>query len=66
MRFHLTDEHHYMLELIADAPLLAIPEIDRYTAVLAATKLIVLTVDTKWKITHLGRAVLARRNYSLH
>ena len=36
MRITLTDEQHLMLELIADKPLPAIPEIARYTGVLAA------------------------------
>ena len=43
MRITLTDEQHLMLELIADKPLPAIPEIARYTGVLAAARLIELT-----------------------
>ena len=40
MRVTLTDEQHLILELIADKPLPAIPEIARYTSVLAAANLI--------------------------
>ena len=40
MRITLTDEQHLMLELIADKSLPAIPEIARYTGVLAAARLI--------------------------
>jgi hypothetical protein len=49
-----------MLELIADGPLAAIPEIEPYTAALPATKLIALADDTKWTITKLGEAMLER------
>ena len=45
MRIALTDEQHLMLELIADKPLAAIPEIARYTGVLAAARLIELTPE---------------------
>ena len=55
-----------MLELIADGPVLAMPEIERYTAALAATKLISLNADTKWTITKLGEAMLERQNCPLH
>ena len=66
MRFRLTDEQQLMLELIADGPLFAIPEIERYTAALAATKLIALADNTKWTITKLGEAMLERRHCTLH
>jgi hypothetical protein len=58
MRFELTDEQHLMLELIADKPLPAIPEIARYTSVLAAARLIELTEEKRWKVTRLGKAML--------
>ena len=66
MRFRLTDDLQLMLELIADGPVLAMPEIERYTAALAATKLISLNADTKWTITKLGEAMLERQNCPLH
>jgi hypothetical protein len=55
-----------MLELIADGPLAAIPEIERYTALLVANKLIALVDDTKWTITTLGEAMLERQHCPLH
>ena len=55
MRITLTDEQHLMLELIADKPLLAIPEIARYTSVLAAARLIELTAERRWTLTHRGK-----------
>ena len=66
MRFRLTDEQQVILELIADAPLVAIAEIDPYTAGLAATKLIALADNTKWTITKLGEAMLERQRSALH
>ena len=66
MRFDLTDEQHLMLELIADAPVPAIPELERYTAPLTATKLIALTDEIKWQITQLGEAMLEQRHHRLH
>jgi hypothetical protein len=66
MRFRLTDEQQLLLELIADRPLAAIPEIERYIAVLAATKLIALAADTTWTITKLGKAMLERKSCKLH
>jgi hypothetical protein len=66
MRFRLTDEQQLLLELIADGPLDAIPEMDRYTHVLAATELIALGDDTRWTITKLGEAMLERLRCSLH
>jgi hypothetical protein len=66
MHFRLTVEQCLMLELIADGPLLAIPEIDPYTAVLAATKLIALSDHTTWTITKLGEAMLERQHCPLH
>jgi hypothetical protein len=66
MRFTLTDEQHLMLELIADGPVPAIPEIELQTAPLKATKLIALTDEMKWQITQLGEAMLERRRHLLH
>ena len=66
MRFTLTDEQHLMLELIADGPVLAIPELEALTAPLLATKLITLSAGTKWNITQLGKAMLERRCRLLH
>ena len=40
-----------VLELIADKPIPAMPEIARYTNVLAAARLIELTPDAKWQVT---------------
>lgn len=66
MCFALTDEQRLLLELIADAPLLAIPELEHVTALLLATSLIALTDETKWRITRLGEAMLERQNSPLH
>src|SRR5262245_21575903 len=38
-RFHLSDEQHLMLELIADGSVPAIPELERYTAPLHDNRL---------------------------
>ncbi len=62
----LTDQQHYLLELIADGPIAAIPEIERYTAPLAATNLIALKSGAEWHITPLGEAVLERPKHRLH
>ena len=66
MRITLTDEQHLMLELIADKPLLAIPENARYTSVLAAARLIELTPESRWILTHRGKAMLEPRGYWVH
>jgi hypothetical protein len=55
-----------MLELIADKPLPAIPEIARYTGVLAAARLIELTDEKRWKVTRNGAAMLEPRGYWAH
>jgi len=62
----LTDQHHFMLELIAEGPIPASPEIERYTALLATTKLIALSKNVEWRITPLGKAVLNRPKHRLH
>jgi hypothetical protein len=66
MRVTLTDEQHLMLELIADKPLPAIPEIARYTNVLAAARLIELTLESRWTVTRRGEAMLEPRGYLEH
>ena len=66
MRVTLTNEHHLMLELIADKPLPAIPEIARYTSVLAAARLIELTAESRWTLSHRGKAMLEPRGYWVH
>ena len=66
MRVTLTDEQHLMLELIADKPLPAIPEIARYTSVLAAAHLIELTAESRWTLTRRGEAMLEPRGYGVH
>jgi hypothetical protein len=66
MRFDLTSEQHLMLELIADGPMLAIPELESLAAPLLATRLITLAEDMKWKITQLGEAMLERTHFPLH
>ena len=66
MRVTLTDEQHLMLELIADKPLPAIPEIARYTNVLAAARLIELTLESRWTVTRRGEAMLEPRGYLVH
>ena len=55
-----------MLELIADKPLTAIPDITQYTSILAAARLIELTPAGKWRVTGLGQAVLERHEHWLH
>ena len=66
MRVTLTDEQHLMLELIADKPLPAIPEIARYTNVLAAARLIERTSESRWTVTRRGEAMLEPRGYLVH
>jgi hypothetical protein len=66
MPFRLTDEQQHMLELVADSPLVATPEMERYTAVLAATRLIALDGNGTWAITKLGEAMLERQFCTLH
>ena len=66
MPFALSDKQRLMLELIADAPVPAIPKLEPITAVLLATSLIALTDETKWKVTHLGKAMLERQHFLLH
>ena len=66
MRVTLTDEQHLMLELISDKPIAAIPEIARYTNVLAAARLIELTKDAKWQVTQLGKSMMEPRGYWVH
>jgi hypothetical protein len=66
MFFALTDEQQLMLELIADRPVSAIPELQRYTTPLAATKLIALTGEAEWQITLLGKAMLERLQHRVH
>jgi hypothetical protein len=62
----LTPEQHLMLELIADNPIPAIPEVARYTSILAAARLIELTPELLWRITQLGEATLESRGPWLH
>jgi hypothetical protein len=66
MRVTLTDEQHLMLELIADKPLPAIPELARYTSALAAARLIELTAESRWILTRRGEAMLEPRGYWVH
>jgi hypothetical protein len=67
MRVELSDEQHLMLELIADGPVAAIPEIARYTAALASARLIELTADAKWQVTQLGKTLMEpTRGYWVH
>jgi hypothetical protein len=55
-----------MLELIADNPIPATPELARYTTVLAAARLIELTAEAHWRVTRLGEAMLEPRGYWVH
>jgi hypothetical protein len=66
MSFKLTDQQHLMLELIADRPVRATREIERYTAPLEATRLIALSDEAEWQITRLGEAMLERLQHRLH
>jgi hypothetical protein len=65
MSFALTNEQLVILELIADRPVPAIPEIQRHAAPLAANKLITLTGEVEWQITLLGKAMLERMEHRL-
>jgi hypothetical protein len=51
---------------IADGSVLAIPELERYTAPLRKNRLIVLTDEIKWQITQVGEAMLEQRHHRLH
>jgi len=66
MRFVLSDEQQTMLELIADHPVPAMPELEPLTAPLLATGLIGLAEGSMWKITHLGEVMLEKRENVLH
>ena len=66
MPLKLTDQQHVMLELIAERPVPAIPEIEHYTAALKATELITLMDEAEWRITRLGEAMLERLRHTLH
>jgi hypothetical protein len=66
MRVTLTDDQHLLLELIADKPIPVMPEIARYTNVLASARLIELTQDAKWQVTRLGKAMMEPRGYWVH
>jgi hypothetical protein len=66
MSFKLTDQQHLILELIAERPIPAIPEIECYLAPLEATKLITLMDEAEWRITQLGEAMLERLLHRLH
>lgn len=66
MSFKLTDHQHLMLELIAERPVPATPEMKRYSAPLEATKLIALMDEAEWRITQLGEAMLERLRHRLH
>ena len=66
MSFVLTEEQRFLLELIADRPVPAIPALQRQTAPLAATELIALTGDVEWQITLLGEAMLERMEQRVH
>jgi hypothetical protein len=62
----LTHEQHVMLQLIAEGPLRAIPEVARYTTPLAEARLIELTPEEQWRVTRLGEAMLEPRGRWLH
>ena len=66
MPFKLTDQQRVMLELIAERPVPATPEIKRYIVPLEATKLITLMDEVEWRITRLGEAMLERLQHTLH
>jgi hypothetical protein len=61
MRFQLTDEQRFLLECLADGPMLAVPELERHTAQLAAVNLIALAEGTEWTLTTLGEAMLEQQ-----
>ena len=62
----LSDEQRLLLELIADNRVPALPELARYTAMLAAAQLIELTPQAQWRLTPFGEAMLAPRGRWLH
>jgi hypothetical protein len=62
----LTDEQHFMLEVIAERPIPAISEVSPYVAALAEARLIELTPERHWRVTELGKAVLEPRGHWLH
>ena len=65
-RNRLTAEQYLLLEVIADRPLPAVPEIAQYASILAPARLVELTQRGKWRITGFGRAVLERHEGWLH
>jgi hypothetical protein len=65
MRFQLTDEQRFLLELLADGPMRAVPELERHTARLAAVNLIALADGTEWTLTTLGEAMLEQQQHRL-
>jgi hypothetical protein len=66
MPIEISHEQLVLLELIADQPLDAIPELARYTSGLLAAQLIELTPDERWRLTQDGAALLEPRSYWLH
>ena len=66
MPLKLTDHQHLMLELIAERPVPAIPEIEHYVAALEAIELITLMDEVEWRITRLGEAMLERLQQTVH
>jgi hypothetical protein len=65
-RSSLTAEQYLLLEVIAERPLPAVPEIAQYALILAAARLVELTPRRKWRITRFGRAVLERHEGLMH
>jgi hypothetical protein len=65
-RSSLTAEQYLLLEVIAERPLPAVPEIAQYALILAAARLVELTPRRKWRITRFGRAVLERHQGLMH
>ena len=61
----LTAEQYLLLEVIADRPLPAVPEIAQYALILAAARLVELTPRGKLRITGFGRGVLDRDEHWL-
>jgi hypothetical protein len=55
-----------MLEVIANRPMPAIPEVSPYVAALAEARLIELTPERQWRVTELDKAVLEPRGRWLH
>ena len=66
MCFRLTDEQEIVLQLVADSPLRATPNLERHTARLAAANLIALADNATWTITKVGEAMLERQHCPLH